>query len=235
MSEMAYLPQEDAAPEHLMEQYEDAEQQLHSATLGMWVFLGTEVLFFGVLFTSYIVFRTRWPEAFRHGSEDLELWIGGPNTAVLLTSSLFMALAVRAAAMGKNNLVCLHLAITIVFGLIFLGLKGAEYAIEYHEHLVPAVNFTRIPPDEMHKPPAEQHPRPEQERLFMYFYFVMTGFHALHMIVGVSVLTVLLILTRRGHYSAEYHNPVEVAGLYWHFVDIVWIFLYPALYLLRHG
>ena len=220
---------------HLEQQFEDMEQQTHSATLGMWVFLATEILFFGVLFASYTVFRTRWPRAFRDGSRDLELWIGGANTAVLLTSSFFMALAVRAAALGDNKRVVRFLWITIAFGLVFLGLKATEYTIEAHEHLIPGVNFTTIPPDEMGKPLDQQHPRPQQEKLFMFFYFVMTGFHALHMIVGVSVLGVLLIMTKRGHFSTEYHNPIEIAGLYWHFVDIVWVFLYPALYLLRQG
>ncbi len=222
-------------PLYVEQQFEDIEQQTHSATLGMWVFLSTEILFFGVLFVSYMVYRTRWPEAFRHGSRDLELWIGGVNTAVLLTSSLFMAVAVRAAALGDNRHVVRFLGLTIVFGLIFLGFKGFEYSLEIREHLVPGINFTSIPPDETGLPPSQQHPRPEQERLFMLFYFIMTGFHALHMIAGIGVLTTLLIMTRRGHFSAEYHNPIEIAGLYWHFVDIVWVFLYPALYLLRQG
>jgi cytochrome c oxidase subunit 3 len=220
---------------HLQQQFEDMEQQTHTATLGMWVFLATEVLFFGALFTSYIVCRTRWPLAFRDGSRDLELWIGGANTAVLLTSSLFMAIAVRAAAMGNNPAVVKFLWITIVFGLAFLGLKAIEYTIETHEHLIPVINFTTIPPDQTNLPFSQQHPRPQQERLFMCFYFIMTGFHALHMIVGVGVLLTLVVLTRHGHFSAEYHNPIEIAGLYWHFVDIVWVFLYPALYLLRQA
>jgi cytochrome c oxidase subunit 3 len=222
-------------PAYVEQQFEDIEQQTHTATLGMWAFLATEVLFFGVLFTSYTVYRTRWPEAFRHGSEDLKLWIGGINTAVLLTSSLFMALAVRAAARGENNLVITFLAITIFFGVAFLGFKALEYTLETQEHLVPGINFTTIPPDELSKPPSQQHPRPEKERLFMLFYFIMTGFHAIHMLVGIGVLSVLIILTHRRHYSPEYHNPIEIAGLYWHFVDIVWVFLYPVLYLLRQG
>lgn len=220
---------------YVHEQFEDLEQQTHSATLGMWTFLATEVLFFGVLFTAYTMYRIRWPDAFRRGSEDLKLWIGGANTAVLLTSSLFMALAVRAAAMGANRWVILHLCLTIVLGVTFLGLKGTEYYLEAKEHLVPGVNFTTVAPDEANKPPSEQHPRPVQQRLFMQFYFIMTGLHAIHMIVGISLLTVLAVLTKRGHYNTEYHNPIEMAGLYWHFVDVVWVFLYPALYLLRQG
>ena len=222
-------------PAYVEQQFEDMEQQTHSATLGMWTFLATEVLFFGVLFSSYAMYRTRWPEEFKHGSEDLKLWIGGANTAILLTSSLFMALAVRAASVGQNGRLILHLCLTISLGVVFLGLKGTEYYLETKEHLVPGINFTTIPPDEVGKPPSDQHPRPTQEKLFMQYYFIMTGLHATHMIVGISVLSVLVVLTARRHFSAEYHNPVEIAGLYWHFVDVVWVFLYPALYLLRQG
>jgi cytochrome c oxidase subunit 3 len=222
-------------PAYVEQQFQDIEQQTHTATLGMWVFLATEVLFFGVLFTAYTVYRTRWPEQFKHGSNDLKIWIGGLNTVVLLTSSFFMALAVRASAAGNNRGVIGFLIVTILLGISFLGLKGLEYSLETQEHLVPGINFSTIPPDEASKPASEQHPRPRQERLFMLFYFIMTGFHAIHMIVGISVLTVLAVLTKRGHFSAEYHNPIEIAGLYWHFVDIVWVFLYPALYLLRQG
>jgi cytochrome c oxidase subunit 3 len=222
-------------PAYVEQQYEDFGQQTQSATLGMWTFLATEILFFGVLFMSYAVYRTRWPDAFRAGSRDLKIWIGAINTVVLLTSSLFMALAVRSAKQGNNRGVVAHLGVTIALGLIFLGFKGFEYSLEIHECLVPGVNFTTIPPDEASKPPSQQHPRPEQERLFMLFYFIMTAFHAIHMIVGIGVMSVLIVLTRRGHFSAAYHNPIEIAGLYWHFVDIVWVFLYPTLYLLRQG
>jgi cytochrome c oxidase subunit 3 len=220
---------------HVEQQFEDMEQQTHTATLGMWTFLATEILFFGVLFASYTMLRMRWQEAFRHGSEDLKIWIGGINTAVLLTSSTFMALAVRSAKIGHIKWLLIHLGITVVLGLAFLGLKATEYYLETKEHLVPGYNFSQIAPDEQNKPPSEQHPRPEKEELFMMFYFIMTAFHALHMIVGISVIAVLMVLARRGHYTAEYHNPVEIAGLYWHFVDIVWVFLYPALYLLRQS
>jgi cytochrome c oxidase subunit 3 len=222
-------------PAYVEQQFEDIEQQTHAATLGMWVFLSTEILFFGVLFCSYMTCRTRWPDAFRHGSEDLFLWIGGINTAVLLTSSLFMALAVRSAARGDNRRVAIWLCITTAFGVAFLGIKGFEYAQDAKERLIPVYNFSAISPEDAGKPPSKQDPRPQQEQLFMVFYFIMTGFHALHMLAGVGVLLVLLIMTLRGRFSAEYHNPIEIAGLYWHFVDIVWVFLYPALYLLRQA
>ncbi len=215
--------------------FEDIDQQRESSSLGMWTFLATEVLFFGALFVGYFVYRVRYPEAFRRGSEEMNLWLGGLNTAVLLTSSLTMALGVHAAGHGDNRGIRRFLAVTMVLGLAFLGIKAIEYAAEAHERLVPAVNFSTIPPDEAGLPSARQHPRPHQVELFMIFYFVMTGLHALHMIVGVSVLSFLFVLTGRGWFTARWHNPIETAGLYWHFVDIVWVFLYPCLYLLRQG
>jgi len=224
-----------AKPAFIAQQFEDIEQQTHAATLGMWTFLSTEILFFGVLFVSYTVCRTRWPNAFRHGSRDLILWIGTVNTAVLLTSSLFMALAVRCAALGNRRGLIAFLALTLLFGVAFLGFKGLEYSIDVRELLVPNYNFSTLSPEDQQKPLVERDYRPEQERLFMIFYFIMTGFHALHMLAGIGVLTVLLVMSWRGRFSAEYHNPIEIAGLYWHFVDIVWVFILPALYLLRNG
>ena len=217
------------------EQFEDAEQQLEASMLGMWTFLATEILFFGVLFVSFELLRLRWHEAFAQGSRELLLWAGGINTAVLLTSSLLVALMVRAAKLGNNKQVIWLLLGAIVLGVAFLGIKATEYYVEAQEHLVPGINFSTIPPHEAHLPPEQQHPRPDPQRLFMLFYFIMTGFHALHMIAGIGVLSVMAVLTWRGHFSPEYHNPLEISGLYWHFVDVVWIFLYPCLYLLKWG
>ena len=217
----------------LHHQFEDLEQQTHSSTLGMWVFLATEILFFGALFACYEIYRIRWPEAFRHGGSELLIWVGGINTAVLLTSSLFMALAVHSAAHGDNRRLVRYLILTIALGVLFLVFKSFEYYKEYQEHLVPRINFAHVPPHEAHLPPAQQHRRPNAEELFFVFYFCMTGLHAIHMIIGVGVMSWLIWMARRNRFSAEYHNPVEVAGLYWHFVDVVWVFLYPCLYLLR--
>jgi len=216
------------------EQFEDAEQQLETATLGMWAFLATEVLFFGVMFVAYAALRLRWPQQFAEGSRDLKLWLGGINTAVLLTSSLLVAIAVHAIRVGQNRLVVWLLIATIILGFGFLAIKGTEYHLESKEHLVPGVNFSPSP--EMEKlPPDKRTPRPDQEKLFMLFYFVMTGFHALHVTVGLGVLAVMAVLAKRGLINAEYPNPLQISALYWHFVDIVWIFLYPALYLLKLG
>jgi cytochrome c oxidase subunit 3 len=241
-------------PEHLHEQFEDVEQQREVATLGMWTFLATEILFFGALFVSYSVCRLRWPAAFRQGSLDLKWYMGCVNTAVLLLSSFTMALAVRAAALGKNNRLVGYLVATIILGTMFLGIKATEYYLEFAEHLAPGSNFSLVAPSEAQKTPVlkafesfehwmesaglhtapQDHPRPKQEELFMVLYFTMTGFHALHMVIGITLLIVMIVLTRRGHFSAAYHNPIEVSGLYWHFVDVVWIFLFPLLYLLRN-
>jgi cytochrome c oxidase subunit III len=209
------------------EQFRDTEQQFVAATLGMWTFLATEVLFFGVLFLSFYVYRLRWTDAFAHGARDLKWYLGCLNTAILLGSSYAMALAVHAARNGQNRKLMHRLLLTIALGVVFIGIKFTEYGIEYHEQLVPRLNYSDISPT--------GEPRPMQVHLFMTFYFVMTAFHALHMIAGLTVLSVLAIFARRGKFSAAYHNPVELAGLYWHFVDMVWVFLFPTLYLLRHG
>src|SRR5205807_1425991 len=149
------------------------------------------------------------------------------------TSSLFMALAVSAAAPGDNRRLIRNLTITLVLGALFLGFKAFEYYNEGREHLIPRLNFSVIPPNEANLPPEKQDRRPPAESLFMCFYFIMTGLHAIHMIVGIGVLATLILMARRNQFSAEYHNHVEIAGLYWHFVDVVWVFLYPCLYLLR--
>jgi cytochrome c oxidase subunit III len=247
------------APSLVSPQFEDRAQQKESATLGMWVFLSTEVLFFGALFTCYTIYRHQWPDAFRQGSLDLKWYMGGVNTAVLLVSSFCMAMAVHSAAIGSNPRIIRWLILTICVGGIFLGIKGTEYYIEYKEHLVPGLNFSLTEPDEkdiggfcrmlkhfehwFDKATAQDaglenekpwpHRRQPNEELFMLFYFIMTAIHATHMLIGISVMCVLIAMARRRAFSAKYHNPVEMFGLYWHFVDIVWIFLYPTLYLLR--
>jgi cytochrome c oxidase subunit 3 len=235
------------------EQFEDRHQQKEAATLGMWAFLATEILFFGALFASYTIYRHRWPEGFRAGSMDLKWYLGAINTAVLLFSSFFMAMAVNAAAKGENGKIVRYLLLTIIVGTTFLGIKATEYYIEYREHLIPGSNFSLTKPDEeqvgglvrslnklehqfaRHDDTAPETPtqRDRSEVLFMLFYFIMTAIHATHMIIGIGVMLVLIAMARRGVFSAKYHNPVEMFGLYWHFVDIVWVFLFPTLYLLR--
>ena len=199
--------------------FDSLEQQHEATTLGMWVFLITEVLLFGGLFTAYVVYRIMYPEAFAAGSEHLHLVYGGINTGVLLTSSLMVALALHAAQTGERRLLVAFLLITIGLGVAFLGIKGYEYWLAWQEGLFPGAGF--------HFEAAN----PGHAQIFFFLYFTMTGLHAAHMIIGLGIIATLAYFAWRRSYSPEYYTPVELGGLYWHFVDIVWIFLYPLLYL----
>jgi len=207
----------------LAHHFDDLAQQKEAATLGMWVFLVTEVLFFGGLFATYSVYRSWYPEAFAAASHEMVVWAGTLNTVVLITSSLTMALAVHAAQLGERRRLLLFLVLTMALGAAFLGVKAFEYYTEFHEHHVPGISFQFEAKYFRHA------------QLFFSLYFVMTGLHALHMIIGLGVMAVMLWWAWRGIISKEYYGPIEVSGLYWHFVDIVWIFLFPLLYLIgRH-
>lgn len=209
----------------LREQFDTAEQQKEASTLGMWIFLVTELMFFGGLFAAYIIYRSFYPQAFGHASSSLDVVVGAVNTAVLIVSSLTMALAVNAAQLGARRLIVIFLLLTILFGGVFLGFKAYEWHHKWEEHLIPGPGFHL---------PGE--PMQGQAQLFFSLYFVMTGLHALHMVVGIGILTVLAVQAHMGRFTREYNSPVDVAGLYWHFVDIIWIFLFPLLYLInRHG
>jgi len=207
----------------LAHHFEDLEQQNEAATLGMWVFLVTEILFFGGLFVTYLVYRSSYPGAFSAASHEMVIWAGTLNTAVLITSSLTMALAVRAAQLGdRRSLIWLLLA-TMALGCVFLGVKAFEYRTEFIEHHVPGPGF------------QFEGPYLRQAQIFFSLYFVMTGLHALHMILALGIMAVMLWWSIRGTITREYASPIEISGLYWHFVDIVWIFLFPLLYLIgRH-
>jgi cytochrome c oxidase subunit 3 len=230
-----------ASSGNLAHHFENIEQQHEAATLGMWLFLATEVMVFGGLFTGYTVFRSLYPEAFAAGSRALHLELGGVNTAILLTSSLTMALAVYCAQIGNQRRLVLCLLLTAGLGITFLGIKGYEYYVDYEEGLVPFPGFefkqdwkaSDSTPPRLEDSPRGLQPSQFAQRvkLFYTFYYFMTGLHALHMIVGLAVLGVLAWLAHRGRFSPEYNAPVEVGGLYWHFVDVVWIFLLPLLYL----
>jgi cytochrome c oxidase subunit 3 len=203
----------------------DMDQQHDAATLGMWVFLVTEVLFFGGLFAAYAIYRSLYLPGFEAGSRLLDIKLGATNTAVLIGSSLTMALAVHSAQTGKRKAIVFFLVLTMVLGAIFLGIKYDEYATKWHYHLIPGIRFA----------PTEEIPGNAplgSVEMFFLFYFFMTGLHALHMIIGFGIMIVMTVKAWRGRFSAEYYAPVEVAGLYWHFVDIVWIFLFPLLYLI---
>ena len=205
----------------LAEQFDDLEQQKEASTQGMWTFLATEVLFFGGLFLGYIVYRHLYPTAFAEASRHTILTFGTVNTAVLLTSSLTMALAVHAIQENKAARGSMFLMGTVVLGFAFLAIKGFEYRADLKESLWPGPHFTAA--------------LPRQSQIFWLLYWMMTGLHALHVTVGVVLLSVIAWLARREKFSAGYYTPVEVSGLYWHFVDIVWIFLYPLLYLINRS
>ncbi len=200
-------------------QFDSAEHQHSAVQLGMWVFIAQEILFFGGLFLTYTVYRFGYPTAFAQASHHLDITLGAVNTAVLIASSLTMALAVHGGQLGNRFTQTLFLAATIVLGSIFLGIKTIEYGHKFHEHLVPGPGFIGDP----------------HEQIFFSLYFMMTGLHALHMIIGIAILAVLTWQASRGAYGKHYYSPVELTGLYWHFVDIIWIFLFPLLYLIgRH-
>jgi cytochrome c oxidase subunit 3 len=209
----------------LQHHFDNLEQQFEASALGMWLFLVTEILFFGGLFLAYMIYRMQYPQAFAEASQELDVVLGGVNTAVLIGSSLTMAMAVWAAQLGKRGKQMLFLALTIGLGLVFLGIKAVEYSHKFEHGLVPGPDFR-----------FEAAHDPIHSQLFFSLYFVMTGLHALHMVVGIAVMAVLFVMAYQGRFTRAYHTPVEVSGLYWHFVDIVWIFLFPLLYLIdRHG
>ena len=214
----------EAAHHHpaLAHHFENLGEQKEASGLGMWLFIAQEVMFFGGMFLAYTVYRNLYPAAFAEASHHLDWKLGGINTAVLILSSLTMALAVRAAALGHRKQIVLFLILTVVLGSIFLGVKIVEYGDKFEHHLVPGPHFQFPGPNA----------RPAQ--IFYSLYFAMTGLHALHMIIGIPILLVLAWKAHRGGYSPAYHTPVEMTGLYWHFVDIVWIFLFPLLYLVGH-
>lgn len=286
----------------LQHQFSDMQQQEDSVSIGMWAFLAQEIMFFGGLFTAYLVYRSRYPMAFAAGSNHLDVTMGFANTLVLIVSSLTMALTVYYAQRGNRNMQVIMIVLTMLFGATFLGVKVVEYSDKYQHGLVPVSGWNKRTPEAEHEttsatlpfetkvsaaeaehgeaaaePAHHANPRgdfqidvakdmklpklaedehfltsseeigyksngvldPEKfrdkVRIFFFLYFVMTGLHALHMIIGLGIMAWLLFMAYRNSFSADYYMPVEMSGLYWHFVDIVWIFLFPLLYLLgRH-
>jgi cytochrome c oxidase subunit 3 len=209
----------------LAHHFSSLEQQNEAALLGMWFFLSTEILFFGGALMAYMVYRSWFPDAFAQASHEIAILPGAINTAVLITSSLTMALAVHAAQMGERNKIMVFIVLTMILGTAFLGIKGYEYHEKYLEGHIPGFGLEfRF---------EDQYIRPAQ--IFFSLYFVLTGLHALHMIIGLGIMIWMLIWTKQGVITQEYYSPIEISGLYWHFVDIVWIFLFPLLYLIgRH-
>ena len=208
----------------LQHHFEDLGQQHEASTLGMWVFLSTEILFFGGVLCAYWIYRIMYPEAWAEAAS-LQNWrMGAVNTIVLIISSLTMALAVRESQLNRRKGTLTMLFLTLVFGMTFLAIKSYEYSVHFHEGLFPGSYFTW----------NEKPLLAPQVQLFMMFYWGMTAIHALHMVIGAGLLLWIMWRAWRGHFGSEYYSPVEIMGLYWHFVDIVWIFLFPFLYLI-HG
>jgi cytochrome c oxidase subunit 3 len=201
------------------EQFDDAEQQREASTLGMWTFITTEVLFFGVLFAGYALCRVRFPQAFIAGSRRTDMLLGTLETAVLLLSSCAIALAVREVQLGGRRVATWLVIGTAALGVAFLVMHGFEYAAEYHEGLIPGVHYIQAGPNAA----------PMQ--LFFCLYYFITGFHGLHVTIGVIVLLVMAKRTQRGDFDQDYHTPLELSALYWHLVDLVWIFVFPLMYL----
>ena len=218
----------------LQHHFENLEQQREAGTLGMWVFLVTEIMFFGGMFLAYTLYRSKYGMAFASASNHLSWQLGAINTGVLIISSFTMAFAVYNAQIGRQRRLIVSLILTIILGLTFLGIKAVEYYDKYEDHLIPG---TLIPGHKFDSSSVQLLPGASAQNVEMFYwiYFAMTGMHAIHMVIGVGLLSVILFFSIRGRYGPEYHNPVEVSGLYWHFVDLIWIYLFPLLYLLgRH-
>jgi cytochrome c oxidase subunit 3 len=212
------MNQPDAMPATVVESPGDQRETAHQ--LGMWTLIATEILFFGGLFTAYAIYRFSYPAAFAAGSQRLEFWRGTINTAVLLTSSGYLAAGDVMIKRGRRRALQVCLAGTALLGLLFLGIKFSEYDHLYRDYLVPGLDYHADGPPQM--------------QLFLLLYFAMTGLHVVHMLIGLGALAWLGWRNHRGGFSGADHAPVVMVGLYWHFVDCVWVFLYPLLYLIPH-
>jgi cytochrome c oxidase subunit 3 len=208
----------------LRHHFDDSAQQFESSTLGMWVFLVTEVMFFGGMFGGYTIYRNMYPEAFASTSHFMNVAIGAINTGVLIFSSFTMVLAVRSAQLGQKKALVAFLVLTLILGCVFLSLKYVEYHEKWVDHHIPGPAFRYEDSRYFH-----------QAQILFFLYFAMTGMHAIHMIVGTGMLITLIVMAARNRFTSAWYTPVEMIGLYWHFVDIIWIFLFPLLYLIGHA
>jgi cytochrome c oxidase subunit III len=203
----------------LREQFGNPQHQRDTAVIGMWVFMATEVMFFGGLFLGYAVYRMYYTQGFLEGSREMTLVIGTVNTAVLFTSCLTMSLAIKSISQGKQSRTYWLLITTAAIGLVFMALKFAEYYLHYQDHKVPGIWF------------ESSKPRSGGEELFFIFYFCMTGLHVIHLSIGIGIAATMAVRTALGRFNARYFTAIEILGLYWHFVDIVWSFLYVIFYI----
>jgi len=207
-------------PSHLAHHFSDTVQQAETAKLGMWVFLLTEILLFGGLFVAYSIFRSWNPDMFYNAHKHLNVTLGSINTIVLITSSLSMALAIRSMQQGKKSQTLSFLWTTLALAAVFLIIKYFEYAHKFHLGQLPGKYYT-------YTGIAGTNPH-----IFFSIYFAMTGLHGIHVMAGMGVITWMIIRTSRNQFSSEYYTPLELTGLYWHLVDIIWIYLFPLLYLI---
>lgn len=205
---------------HVQHHFVDSEQQFDAAKMGMWIFLVTEILFFGGLFAAYIVYRAWYPELFTLASEELDTLWGGVNTIVLIGSSLTVAMAIKSAQLNQKKGIIINLGITIALACVFMVIKYFEYTHKFHLGIFPGEFYTYDGVD---------HP---QANVFFSLYYLMTGLHGIHVVVGIGLMVWLLIRATKDHFHSEYYTPVEITGLYWHLVDIIWIFLFPLFYLI---
>jgi cytochrome c oxidase subunit 3 len=232
---LSSLQETHAAGHHpaLRHHFDSLATQKESSLLGMWVFIAQEILFFGGMLGAYTIYRNLYYDAFAAGSHHLDVPLGTVNTAVLICSSLTMALGVHAAALGKRKATVVFLLLTILLGSVFLGIKVVEYKDKFDHHLVPGAQYSAA---DLHGPHGEHLTGDValHSQLFFALYFGLTGLHALHMIIGIPIILYMAWRAWQGQFSPAYYTPVEITGLYWHFVDIVWIFLFPLLYLIPH-
>ncbi len=205
---------------HLQEHFAEPEQQFDASKLGMWLFLATEILLFGGLFVGFAISQVKYPEAFVQAHHHLDRNLGFLNTVVLLFSSFTMVMGVHSAKTNQKKKLIFFLVVTILCAFVFLGVKYFEYAHKFHEGLLPGKFYTH-----------EGDPVPNQF-VFFSFYFMMTGLHGIHILGGVAVMSWVLIRAMKGEFSSEYYTPVDLVGLYWHLVDLIWIYLFPLLYLI---
>ncbi len=225
---------------HLQHHFDTPEQQFDAGKLGIWLFLATEILLFGGLFCAYAIYRANHPEIFLYAHQFLDKVLGGTNTVILLCSSLTMAWAVRASQLGQRKLLITLLSLTLLGGFGFMGIKYVEYKAKWEHGLLPGTHFAphEEAPAVTAAPaapaaPAEHGKRPSNAQIFFGIYFLMTGLHGLHVLAGMGAITWILIGSIKGKFGPEYFTPVDFVGLYWHLVDLIWIFLFPLLYLIH--
>ncbi|MCP4686115.1 MAG: cytochrome c oxidase subunit 3 family protein [bacterium] len=205
---------------HLQHHFVDSEQQQESAKLGMWIFLLTEILLFGGLFCFYAIYRAWNPEMFYDAHTHLDITLGAINTVVLITSSVTMALAIRSMQLDQKRATLLNLFATLALASVFLVIKYFEYAHKFELGQLPGKYYT-------FEGIAGSNPH-----VFFSVYFMMTGLHGIHVLIGMGVIGWIAYRTSKGHFSGKYYTPIEMTGLYWHLVDLIWIFLFPLLYLI---